>query len=64
MTWKYDVIAHGLIVTYILLGALAGGVVAALILGLVIGIIATRFYHVLKVNTNQMTINLIDENNI
>lgn len=45
-------------------GALAGGVVVALLLGLAIGIIGTRLYHVTRVNPNQMTINLIDDSSI
>ena len=45
-------------------GALIGGVIGAVILGLIVGIIVTRFYHVSRVNNNQMTINLIEDNNI
>jgi hypothetical protein len=32
--------------------------------GLAVGIIATRFYHITRRNPNTMTINLIDDNNI
>ena len=45
-------------------GALIGGVIGAVILGLIVGIIVTRFYHVSRVKDNQMTINLIEDNNI
>nr|KAG5702919.1 hypothetical protein BaRGS_034692 [Batillaria attramentaria] len=46
--------------TGVSVGALVGGLIGTLLLGLIIGFVVTRFYHVLRVDRNPMTINLMD----